>query len=286
MIKRGYEYIEGNTNPMHLKRGMQLVLGELLKILQTKSKSVTTEQQIQQVATISAADGDMGNIIGSAIHKIGKDGVINVSEYEGFNLEVEYKEGMEIDKGYVSAHFATEENGEAIIESPHILLTDMLISSPDELAKFLKRYTEETKRAEIVIIATDVVGTAMSTLLLNKIRGGIIPLACLAPGIGPRRVEILEDIATLTGGKVLYKDGSHTLENVPLDVLGRADRVIADKDKTRIVGGFGASEDITKRADTIREQIKKTTSDFEKSKLHKRTSFGFRRQSHDQRVDA
>ena len=272
IIKRGFKEIEEGANPMTMKIGLELALTSVIEHISSESKDIKNPKEIEQVAIISSADEEMGKKIGEVIAKVGKEGVVNVVEYEGLELEVDYKEGMEFDKGYISPMFATNENLKAEIESPHILLTDMVISSPDEMAKFLKKFTAETNRAEIVIIATDIIGAALSTLLINKQRSNIIPLAVFAPSMGERRKSILEDIAVLTGGIVIYKDGAIKLEDVTIDMLGKCDRIISDIDTTKIVGGFGKTEEIEKRANQIREDIKKTDKEFEKEKLGERLS--------------
>lgn len=270
ILKRGYKAVDDGANPMVMKRGMEAALKTILEFISKESKPIKTPQEIEQVATIASADNEMGKVIAEVIDKVGKDGVVNVTEYEGLELKAEYKEGMEFDKGYISHLFATKENGEAEVEAPYILITDMTITSPDDIAKFLQSYVKETNRQEIVIIASDIQGAALSTLLVNKMRSNILPLAVFAPAIGPRRKQILEDIAVITGGTMIHKDGTVKIEDVTPDMLGRADRIISDVDKTKIVGGFGKKEDIEKRAQQIRGEIKATESDFEKEKLQER----------------
>lgn len=271
MIKKGFEAIKNGANSVTMKEGMEAALTYLLDELKKKSRDIKTKEEMIQIATISSASEELGKTIGEAIHRVGKDGVVNVVPYEGMGVEVEFKEGMEIDKGYISSYFATnEEQNEAEIESPYILITDMVLSSADEMAKFLKRYTEETNRAEIVIIAADVTGGALSTLVINRQRSNIFPLAVFAPSIGERRLQILNDIAKLTGGGVLRKESGKNIGDIDLTWLGRADRIIANDKTTRIIGGFGDPDEIIERADSIREQIKKETSEFEKEKLQER----------------
>lgn len=270
MIKSGYKAIQEGANPMVLKKGMQIALNEILELLKNESKDINTKEQTQQVATISSADPQIGKTIGEAVHKVGKDGVVNVTEYEGFDVIAEYKEGMAFDKGYCSAQFATKPDGTAESEAPYILITDFVITSASDIAKFLEMYIKVTNRAEIVIIAPDVDGTALSTLIINKERGGCLPLAIKAPGIGERQKTILEDIAILTGGQVIHKDPNLKFEEIPLEALGRADRIISDATTTRIVGGFGDKDAIEERAQIIRDEIEKATSEFEKTKLRER----------------
>ena len=270
LVKRGFEKVQEGINPWIIKAGLDKACALALAELDKQSIKIETEKQMIDVATISTASEEMGKIIGEAVHKVGKDGVVNSVEYEGMSLEVDYKEGMEVDKGYIFSQFATNAKGEAELEAPYILITDKGISQGDEVAKFLKKFVDETNRMEIVIIASDVIGVALSTLLVNKERGGILPLATFAPGIGERRKQILEDIAAITGGAVIYRDTNKELGDIDLSMLGRADRVIADSEKTRIIGGAGSFELITARAKEIREKIEKEDNEFEKTKLQER----------------
>lgn len=271
IIKRGIEHLNAGANPMQMKKGIEKAVELVIEELKELTKTISTKQEISQVATISSADHKIGELIAEAMDKVGKDGVISVEEDVGMTTTVEYKEGMEFDKGYISPYFATNpEKMEAELESPHILITDHNISVASDIGVFLKKYTEETKRVEIVIIASGIEGAALSVLLINKERGGLKPLAIFAPAFAERRRDILEDIAILTGGTLITKEKGMKLEDVTIDQLGKADRVWADGDKTRIIGGFGKPEAIEERAKQIRSEMDKTKSDFEKEKLRER----------------
>ncbi len=271
IIKRGIEHLNAGVNPMQMKKGIERAVGLVIEELKTITKTISSKQEIAQVATISSADPNIGTLIAEAMEKVGKEGVISVEEDVGMTTTVEYKEGMEFDKGYISPYFVTNpEKMEAEIEAPYILITDHNISVSSDIGLFLKKYTEETKRIEVVIIAGDIEGAALSVLLINKERGGIKPLAVFAPAFAERRREILEDIAALTGGTLISKDKGMKIDDVTMDQLGKADRVWADGEKTRIIGGFGSPEKILERANQIRNEIEKTKSDFEKDKLKER----------------
>ena len=271
MIEYGMEHLEKNVNPMTMKKGIMkatdIAIAELKKI----SIPVNTKEQISQVASVSSADKELGAMIGEAMDKVGKEGVITVEESAGLATTIEYKEGMEFDKGYISAYFATNaEKMEAESEAPYILITDQIISDAQALASFLKKFVEKTNRQEIVIIASNIEGAALGTLLINKERGGIKPLGIFAPAFAERRKDILEDIAILTGGTVIARDKGMKIEDIALEQLGRADRVWCDGERTKIIGGMGKSELIQSRAQQIRDLIAKTDSDFEKDKLKER----------------
>lgn len=271
IIEEGFKLIEEGSNPMVLKKGIDMATKAVVEELSKMSREIKTKAEIANVATISSADREIGEKIAEAMEKVGKDGVISVEEHAGMDIKVEYKEGMEFDKGFVSTQFATDlEKVEATSESPHILITDQVITSADEVGKFLKRFVEETNRKEIVLIATHIDGAALATLLINKDRGGILPLGIFAPGFAERKKDILEDIAILTGGTFISKDKGIKIEDVTVDQLGRADSIWCDEHRTKIVGGFGSSEAIEARAQQIRDLIKKTDSDFEKEKLRER----------------
>jgi len=271
MIAQGMQHLEKGVNPMTMKKGIMAATDIAIEELKKISIPVQTKEQITQVASVSSADKELGTMIGEAMEKVGKEGVITVEEGAGLSTTIEYKEGMEFDKGYISAYFSTnDEKMEAESESPYILITDQVISDAQALAAFLKRFVEETNRQEIVFIASNIEGAALGTLLINKERGGIKPLGIFAPGFAERRKDILEDIAILTGGTVIARDKGMKLENVKVDQLGRADRIWCDGEKTKIIGGMGSAEAIASRAQQIRELIAKTDSDFEKDKLKER----------------
>lgn len=270
MIEKGYEAIKAGANPVDLKKGMDFALIEILKYLDKETTPIQSKQQIAQVATISSADAEIGEKIADAMEKVGKDGVISVSDHAGMDIQIDYKEGMEFDKGFISSQFATNEKGEAESQSPYLFITDQPLTDAGGVAVFLKKFVEATNRMEIIFITPNMNEPVLSTLLLNKDRGGILPLAIFAPGIAERRKDILQDIAVLTGGTVISRDKGLKIEDVTIEQLGRADSVFCTKETTKIVGGFGKAEEIEKRANQIREEIKKTDSDFEKEKLKER----------------
>ena len=272
MIEYGMEYLENkNVNPMTMKKGIELATGIAIDELKKRSIPITTKEQITQVASVSSADKELGTMIGEAMDKVGKDGVIAVEEGAGLSTTIEYKEGMEFDKGYISAYFSTNnEKMEAELQSPYILITDQIISDAQAVAAFLKKFVAETNRQEIIFIASNIEGAALGTLLLNRERGGIKPVGIFAPGFAERRKDILEDIAILTGGTVISRDKGMKLEDVTVEQLGRADQVWCDGERTKIIGGNGASDAIQSRAQQIKDLIEKNDSDFEKSKLKER----------------
>lgn len=271
MIEAGIKEVDNGANPMTMKEGMEKARDFLVKRIKEISKEIKDKSEIEQIATVASASPELGKMIAEALNKVGKEGVITVDISERIDTQVEYKEGMEFDKGYMSPYFSTDtEKMTAELENPFILITDQVIISPSDIGVFLKKYVEETKRKEIVIISPSVEGAALSTLVTNKLRGGITPLAIYAPAFAERRKEILEDIAVLTGGTVISKEANMKIEEVTVDKLGKADRVWASADKTKIIGGVGNPEAITARANQIRKLIEDTESDFEKSKLKER----------------
>ncbi len=269
IINEGLKNITAGVNPMILKRGLESGVEAVVAELKKMAKKVSTKEEIAQVATISAADTTIGNLIAAALDKVGKDGVVTVEESKGLETNVEYKEGMEFDRGYVSPYFVTSpEKMEASIENPHILITDKKVTAIADLLPLLEKLVQVTK--DLVIIADEIEGEALATLVVNKIRGTMNILAIKAPGFGDRRKEMLEDIAILTGGTFLSEDTGIKFENVQPNDLGRADKVTSDKDNTIIVGGKGQKSAIEARIKQIKIQIEKTTSDFDKEKLQER----------------
>ncbi len=271
MVNLGLKNITAGTNPMILKRGMDRAVEEVVAQVQKMAKKIPTDDvaQITQVATISAANEEIGKMLADAIKKVGKDGVVTVEEGKGLNMESEHKEGMEFDKGYASAYFVTNpDKMEAEIEDPYILITDKKISAVADLLPFLEKVVKVSKN--LVIIAEDVDGEALPTLVVNKLRGTFNALVVKAPGFGDRRKAMLEDIAILTGGTVISEDLGKKLESVELEDLGRADKIWSDKDNTRIVGGKGDKKAIDSRITQIRKAIETTTSDFDREKLQER----------------
>jgi chaperonin GroEL len=269
MIKEGLKNVTAGSNPMLIRRGIEKATQEVVDELKKLSKPVKEQEEIEQVATISAGDKAIGEKIAQVIEKVGKDGVITVEEGRGLEIEVDYKEGMEFDQGYASAYFVTNpETMEAEIDNPYILLTDKKISNVQELLPFLEKLVKVTKN--FVIIADDVDGEALATLVVNKLKGTFNALVVKAPGFGDRRKEMLEDIAVLTGGTVISEDTGRKLESVEIEDCGQAEKVIADKDNTRIIGGSGGSTAIKARVSQIRAAISKADSDYDREKLQER----------------
>ncbi|MEX0617258.1 MAG: chaperonin GroEL [Candidatus Woykebacteria bacterium] len=269
IAEEGLKNITAGTNPMIMKKGIEKGVEAVVEALKKSAKKVSTKEETAQVATISAADQTIGDLIAEALEKVGKDGVVTVEESRGLETNVEYKEGMEFDRGYVSPYFVTDAaKMESTVENPHILITDKKISAISDLLPLLEKLVQTTK--DLVIIADDVEGEALATLVVNKIRGTMNILAIKAPGFGDRRKEMLEDIAVLTGGTMISEDTGVKFDSVTPDMLGKADRVTSDKDDTIIVGGKGAKNKIDARIAQIKTQIEKTTSDFDKEKLEER----------------
>lgn len=270
IINDGLKNITAGANPMILKNGLFKGLDAVVEELKRMSKKVKGKDEIAQVATISAADPAIGNFIAEALEKVGKDGVVTVEEGKGLVMEIDYKEGMEFDKGFASAYFVTNpDKMEADIEDPYILITDKKISSiQTDLLPFLENFVKISKN--LVIIADEIEGEALATLVVNKLRGTFNALAIKAPGFGDRRKDMLEDIAILTGGKVISEDMGRKLENITIEDCGRADRVWADKENCRIIGGKGDKKLITARIAQIRREVDETTSEFDREKLQER----------------
>jgi chaperonin GroEL len=266
----GIKNVAAGANPMDLKRGIDKAVSAVVENLKSQSKKIKDSNEIAQVATISANnDVTIGKMIADAMDKVGKDGVITVEEAKGTETEVKTVEGMQFDRGYLSPYFVTNtEKMEADLDNPFILIYDKKISSMKELLPVLEQTAQTGK--PLVIISEDVEGEALATLVVNKIRGALRVAAVKAPGFGDRRKAMLEDIAILTGGKVISEEQGFKLENATLDMLGRAEKVNIDKDNTTIVNGAGAKEDIDGRVAQIKAQIETTTSDYDKEKLQER----------------
>lgn len=272
LIEEGFKKTTLGVNAMGVKLGIEAAAAEVVKALQAMAKPIKSKQEIIQVATISAESAEFGEIIAAAIDKVGKDGVVTVEESQTFAVESEFVEGMQFDKGYASPYLITDsERMEAEYSDAHILITDKKISSIKEILPLLEKMAAAGKK-ELVIIAEDVDGEALATLILNKLRGAFSALAIKAPGFGERRKEMLEDIAILTGGQVVTESLGLKLENVEMSMLGRARKVIATKDSTTIVGGKGKKSDIEKRIAQLRGQIESTESNYDKEKLVERLS--------------
>jgi len=269
IVNEGLKNLAG-ANPMQLKHGIDKGTEAIVAYIRNMATPVESKKEIAQIASISAADETIGDLIAEVMDKVGKDGVITVEESRGINFETEYVEGMQIDKGYTSAYFVTNaEKMEASIENPYILITDKKISAVQDILPILEKMTQQGRR-EIVIIAEDVDGEALATLVVNKLRGILNVLAVKAPGFGDRRKEMLRDIAVLTGGQVISEEMGRRLDNTTLADLGSARLVISHKDDTTIVEGKGQAADIQARIRQIKAQIEETTSDYDREKLQER----------------
>ena len=269
IINEGLRNVAAGANPMLIKRGLEAGARVVVESIRGQSKPVEGREEIANVAANSAADREIGELIAEVMEQVGKDGVITVEEGKGIGFEKEYTEGMQIDRGYVSAYFITNpERMEAVVEDAYILITDKKISSINDILPLLEKTLQVTKN--LVIIAEDVDGEALATLVVNKLRGTLNVLAIKAPGFGDRRKEMLRDIAILTGGQVISEEIGRKLDSATVDDLGRARKIIATKDETTIVEGRGAEEDIRRRVDMIKGQIEETTSDFDREKLQER----------------
>ena len=268
IVEEGIKQITAGANPMIIKKGIERGVKIVVDYLQEVKKEVK-KGDITKVATIAAGDSEIGKKIAEALEKVGKDGVVTVEEGKGLSTEIDYKEGMEFDKGYASAYFVTNSDKmEAEIEDPYILITDKKISALNELLPFLENLVKVSKN--LVIIADEIDGEALATLVVNKLRGTFNTLAVKAPGFGDRRKEMLEDIAILTGGTVISEDTGRKFDSVTIEDCGRADKVWADKENSRIIGGKGVKTKIASRIVQIRKTIEASTSDFDKEKLQER----------------
>ena len=269
MLHDGMKNVAAGANPMAIKKGIEKGAAAVIAALKKMSTPVTTKEQVSQVASISAADEEIGNLIAEVMEKVGKDGVVTVEEGKGIKFETEYVEGMQIDRGYISPYFVTSpERMETALDDPYILITDKKISAVSDLLPALEKILQVTKN--LVIIAEDVDGEALATLVVNKLRGIINCLAVKAPGFGDRRKAMLEDMAILTGGTVITEDMGRKLESVTIEDLGRARRVVANKEETTIVEGKGSDKEIEARIKQIKAQAEETTSEFDREKLQER----------------
>ena len=269
MVREGLRNVAAGANPMSLKRGIEVAVETAVARLKEVSKETDSKDQIAQVASISSADDEIGSMIAEAIDKVGKDGVITVEESQTFGMEMELVEGMRFDKGYISPYFVTDpDRMEAVLEDPYILLVGSKISAVRDLLPVLEKVMQTGK--PLVIIAEDVEGEALATLVVNKIRGTFRSTAVKAPGFGERRKAMLQDIAILTGGQVITEEVGLKLENVAFDLLGRARKVVVTKDETTIVEGAGDDADIKGRINQIKTEIENTDSDYDREKLQER----------------
>ena len=269
IIREGLKNVTAGANPVLIRKGIQKAVEVAVEELKSQSRTIETKESISQVASISAGDEEVGKLIAEAMEIVGKDGVITVEESKTMNTELDAVEGMQFDRGFISAYMVTDvDKMEAVLNDPYILITDKKISNIQELLPILNKIVEQGKR--LLIIAEDVEGEALSTLVLNKLRGVCEIVAVKAPGFGDRRKEMLQDIATLTGGVVISEEVGYDLKECDLDMLGRASSVKVVKDSTTIVGGFGSKEDIQNRVNQIKHLVEATTSDFDKEKLLER----------------
>jgi chaperonin GroEL len=269
IITGGFKNVAAGAEPMALKRGIEKAAKAIIDELKRVSTEVKGKDQIVQVATITAVDREIGDLIAEVMEKVGKDGVITVEESKGIKYETEYVEGMQFDRGYISPYFVTNaEKMEAVIDDPYILITDKKVSAMSDLLPALEKILQVTKN--LLIVAEDVEGEALATLVVNKLRGTLNALAVKAPGFGDRRKAMLEDMAILTGGKVISEEVGRKLDSITVEDLGRARRITCDKDNTTIVEGKGSEEAIKGRIKQIRAQIEETVSDFDREKLQER----------------
>jgi chaperonin GroEL len=269
IVTEGFKNIAAGADAMALKHGIEKAVEAMVAELKKMSTPVTTKEQVAQVATISAADAQIGNLIAEVMDKVGKDGVITVEESKGLQFETDFVEGMQFDRGYISPYFVTNaEQMKTELEDPYILITDKKISAISDLLPVLEKVLQVSKN--LVIIAEDIDGEALATLVVNKLRGTLNCLAVKAPGFGDRRKAMLEDIAMLTGGKVISEEIGRKLDSTTVADLGRARKVGSDKDNTTIVEGKGSDEAIKARIKQIKAQVEETTSDYDKEKLQER----------------
>src|SRR6516225_8378245 len=270
IVREGAKAVAAGMNPMDLKRGIDRAVDAVVADIEKRSKKVSTNDEIQQVGTVSANnDHEIGRMIAEAMQKVGNEGVITVEEAKSLETELDVVEGMQFDRGYISPYFITNaEKMVAELEEPHILLHEKKLSGLQSLLPLLEAVVQSGK--PLLIVAEDIEGEALATLVVNKLRGGLKVAAVKAPGFGDRRKAMLEDIATLTGGQVISDDLGIKLENVTLDMLGRAKRVLIEKENTTIIDGAGTKEDIGARTTQIRAQIEDTTSDYDREKLQER----------------
>src|SRR6195952_4956762 len=270
IVREGHKYVAAGMNPMDLKRGVDLAVIEAVKDIAKRSKKIKDSAEVAQVGTISSnGDKSIGDMIAKAMQKVGNEGVITVEEAKTADTELDVVEGMQFDRGYLSPYFVT--NAEKMIvelEDPYILLHEKKLSSLQAMLPILEAVVQAGK--PLLIVAEDIDGEALATLVVNKLRGGLKVAAVKAPGFGDRRKAMLEDIAVLTGGQVISEDLGIKLESVTLDMLGRAKRVLIEKENTTIVEGAGSTEDIKGRCNQIRAQVEETTSDYDREKLQER----------------
>ncbi len=270
IVRHGLKNVAAGANPLGLRRGIEMAVDNVVENLREKqSKDVGGKEQIARVAAISAADDEIGNIIADAIDKVGKDGVVNVEEGQTFGMELEFTEGMQFDKGYISPYMVTDQDRmEAVLDDAYILIANQKIGSVRDILPVLEQVMQGGK--SLLIIAEDVEGETLATLVVNKLRGTFTGVAVKAPGFGDRRKRMLEDIGILTGGEVITEEMGLKLENTQLDQLGKARRVVVGKDNTTIIDGAGEAEQIKGRIKQIKSEVENTDSDFDREKLQER----------------
>ncbi|HEX6700457.1 MAG TPA: chaperonin GroEL [Gaiellaceae bacterium] len=269
IVREGLKNVAAGANPMALKRGIETAVDQVVENLKTQSKEISGKEDIARVATISAREREIGDVISDAIEKVGKDGVVNVEEGQTFGLELEFTEGMQFDKGYLSPYMITDpERMEAVLEDPYILVANQKIGAVKDLLPVLEQVIQAGK--PLLIVAEDVEGESLATIVVNKLRGTFTAVAVKAPGFGDRRKRMLEDIAILSGAEVITEEMGLKLENTKLSQLGRARRVVVDKDSTTIIDGNGDSEGIKARIKQLKQEIENTDSDFDREKLQER----------------
>jgi chaperonin GroEL len=269
IVREGLKNVAAGANPMGLKRGIESAVDAVVENLKTQSKEISGKEDIARVATISAREREIGDVIADAIEKVGKDGVVNVEEGQTFGLELEFTEGMQFDKGYLSPYMITDaERMEAVLDDPYVLIANQKIGAVKDLLPVLEQVIQAGR--PLLVVAEDVEGESLATVVVNKLRGTFTAVAVKAPGFGDRRKRMLEDIAILTGGEVITEEMGLKLENTKLSQLGRARRIVIDKDSTTIIDGAGESDAIKARIKQLKSEIETTDSDFDREKLQER----------------
>src|SRR6476620_5778612 len=269
MVRQGMKNVAAGANPMALKRGVEQAVDQVVENRRTQSKDISGKEQIARVAAISAGDEQIGNVIADAIDKVGKDGVVNVEEGQTFGMELEFTEGMQFDKGYISPYMVTDQDRmEAVLNDAYVLIANQKVGAVRDLLPVLEQVMQSGK--PLLIIAEDVEGEALATLVVNKLRGTFLSDAVKAPGFGDRRKRMLEDIAILTGGDVITEEMGLKLENTQVSQLGTARKIVVSKDTTTIIDGAGDPEGIKGRIKQIKQEIESTDSDFDREKLQER----------------
>jgi chaperonin GroEL len=269
MVREGLKNVAAGANPMALKRGIEKAVDQVVESLKGQSKEISGKEDIARVATVSARDREIGDVIADAIDKVGKDGVVNVEEGQTFGLELEFVEGMQFDKGYLSPYMVTDaERMEAVLEDPYILIANQKIGAVKDILPILEQVIQAGK--PLLIVAEDVEGESLATIVVNKLRGTFTAVAVKAPGFGDRRKRMLEDIAILSGGEVITEEMGLKLENTKLTQLGHARKVVVDKDSTTLIDGAGEPDTIKARIKQLKQEIENTDSDFDREKLQER----------------